>query len=184
MNEEIWKIPYNLVKNDWDLLQRYLEFKGNPRYIIVGEVDLVLRQDISDLGNLVGVEGDLNLNWSSIETISELEFIGGSFGLYSCENIKTLGKIKRVDGNLYLEESSIESLGDLEFVGWNLDLSYCKNIKTLGNVKRIDGECILNDSSIVSLGELEFVGEDFFIKNTNIPLSEINNVEVVGMIYR
>jgi hypothetical protein len=30
------------------------------------------------------------------------------------------------------------------------------------------------------LGDLEFVGEDFFIRETNIPPSEINNVEVVG----
>jgi len=124
MNEEIWKIPYSLVKNDWDLLQKYLEFKGNPRYIIVGDVDLVDRKDISDLGNLVGVEGDLNLRYSSIESLGDLQFVDGELGLTKCQNIKTLGKLKKVDGYLNLSYSSIKSLGELEFVFGDLMIQY------------------------------------------------------------
>jgi hypothetical protein len=121
MNEKILKIPYEAVRNDWDLLQKFLELKGNPRYVIVGEVNLRDRQDISDLGNLVGVEGDLNLRYSSIESLGELEFVGGRFSLFGCKNIKTLGKLKKVeDGYLDLRYSPIESLGELEFVGGNL----------------------------------------------------------------
>jgi len=141
MNEEIWKIPYSLVKNDWNLLQRYLEFKGNPKYIIVGNVNLYVRQDISDLGNLVGVVGDLFLDNSSIESLGDLEFVGGDFSLAYCRKIKTLGKLKKVKYNLWLNQSSIESLDDLEFVGG-----------------------------------------DLFVYNTNIPKSELKNVEVVGRI--
>jgi hypothetical protein len=120
MNEKILKIPYSAVNEDWDLLQKFLELKGNPRYIIVGDVDLEDREDIFDLGNLVGVEGYLNLDESSIESLGQLEFVSGNLGLWYCQNIKTLGKIKRVDGYLDLSDSSIESLGDLTFVGWNL----------------------------------------------------------------
>jgi len=184
MNEEIWKIPYSLVKNDWDLLQRYLEFKDNPKYILVGYVNLYGRQDISDLGNLVGVDGKLILNWSSIESLGELEFVIGSLELTECENIKTLGKLKKVEGNLMLAYSSIESLGELEFVKGFFSLYDCKNIKTLGKLKKVGVDLNLSSSSVKSLGELEFVGEDFFIKNTNIPLSELNKVEVGGKIYR
>jgi len=144
MNEEILRIHYGMVKNDWDLLQRYLEFKGNPKYILVGDVDdLEDRKDISDLGNLVGVEGDLYLAYSSIESLGELEFVKGFFSLYECQNIKTLGKVKRVNGVLQLTDSSIESLGELEFVGGNL-----------------------------------------WLKNINIPPSELDNVEIVGKIIR
>jgi hypothetical protein len=143
MNENILKIPYSAVNNDWDFLQKYLKAIGNPKYIIVGDVDLVDRKDISDLGNLVGVEGYLWLFKSSIESLGDLEFVGGDLQLWSCQNIKTLGKLKKVGGYLSLTLSSIQSLG-----------------------------------------ELEFVGEDFFIKNTNIPPSELNNVNVVGKIIR
>jgi hypothetical protein len=120
MNEKILKIPYSAVRYDWNFLQKYLKAIGNPKYIIVGDVDLEDREDIFDLGNLVGVEGDLNLSWSSIELLGELEYVIGNFSLFECRNIKTLGKLKKVEGELFLEYSSIESLGELEFVGGNL----------------------------------------------------------------
>jgi hypothetical protein len=141
MNKNILKIPYVAVKEDWNLLQQFLKMKGNPRYIIVGDVDLHRRQDISDLGNLVGVEGDLTLARSTIESLGELQFVGGMFLLYGCQNIKTLGNFKRVEGTLRLTNSSIESLGDLEFVGKNLWVDGTKitpseldNIEVVGRI--------------------------------------------------
>ena len=184
MNEKILKIPYEAVRYDWDLLQKFLELKGNPKYIIVGNVDLHSRQDISDLGNLVGVEGYFDLAMSSIESLGELEYIDGSLRLTGCKNITTLGKLKKVVGGLWLTYSSIESLGDLEFVIGRLDLSNCENIKTLGKLKRVEGDLDLSYSPIESLGEVEFVGEILYIRDTNIPPSELNNVNVVGKILR
>jgi hypothetical protein len=143
MNEKILKIPYSAVNNDWNFLQKYLKAIGNPKYILVGDVNLAFRKDISDLGNLVGVEGELKLEFSTINLLGKLEFVEGNLILYYCENIKTLGNLKKVKGDLLLSYSSIESLGDLEFVG-----------------------------------------EDLVIISTNISHSEINNVEVVGKIYR
>jgi len=163
MSENILKIPYAAVRNDWDLLQQFLKMKGNPRYVIVGDVNLSQRKDISDLGNLVGVDGDLNLVWSSI---------------------KSLGDLKYFRGNLNLRFSSIESLGELEFVDDSLSLWSCKNIKTLGNLNRVDGNLNLDYSSIESLGNLEFVGGNLRISGTNIPPDEINKLHVDGRIFR
>ena len=143
MNEKILKIPYEAVRYDWNLLQKFLNMKGNPRYVIVGNVDLSRRQDIFDLENLVGIDGYLNLRHSSIESLDELEYVIGNFSLFECRNITTLGKLKKVVGDLNLGGSSIESLGDLEYVGGNL-----------------------------------------WLKNINIPPSEINKVEVGGRIVR
>ena len=184
MNEKILKIPYSAVNNDWDLLQKFLKMKGNPRYIIVGDVDLRRRHDISDLGNLVGIEGYLILSESSIESLGELEYVEDYFSLFGCQNIKTLGKLKKVEGDLNLGRSSIKSLGDLEEVRGNLNLELCQNIKTLGKLKKVEGGFNLSSSSIESLGEFEFVGKDLWIDGTKIPPSEINNVEVVGRIVR
>jgi hypothetical protein len=184
MNEKILKIPYEAVREDWDLLQNFLVIKGNPRYIIVGNVNLRRRKDIPNLGNLVGVEGYLWLYNSSIESLGELEFVGGDLNLFNCNKIKTLGKLKRVEGYVGLDESSIESLGELEFVKGDLSLYYCENIKTLGNLKKVLGDLNLRFSSIESLGDLEFVGDNLWIENAKIPPSELDNVEVVGNIYR
>jgi hypothetical protein len=181
MNEKILRIPYSAVNNDWDLLQKFLELKGNPRHIIVGDVNLRSRHDISDLGNLVGVEGELDLYDSSIESLGDLEFVG-YLTLWRCKNIKTLGKLKKVEGDLNLRYSSIESLGELQFVNGRFSLFGCKNIKTLGKLKKVEGGLNLNYSSIESLGELEFVEGDLWIAGANIQPSEINNVNVGGEI--
>jgi hypothetical protein len=203
MNKNILKIPYVAVREDWNLLQQFLKIKGNPRYIIVGDVDLHSRQDISDLGNLVGVEGNLYLYDSLIESLGELEYVVGELNLIKCSNIKTLGKLKKVegdlrlgkssiqvlgnlkkvDGNLWLNNSSIESLSNLEEVGRFFSLYNCKNIKTLGKLKRVGFSLDLGLSSIESLGELEYVGKNLVL-NVNIPPSELDNVEVVGTINR
>ncbi len=120
MNQKILKIPYAAFREDWDLFQKFLKMKGNPKYIIVGNVDLRDRQDISDLKNLVGVEGYLWLSRSSVESLGELEFVDGEFDLYDSDYIKTLGKLKKVVRGLDLGFSSIESLGELEYVGGDL----------------------------------------------------------------
>ena len=184
MNEKILKIPYSAVRNDWDFLQKFLELKGNPRYIIVGDVNLEDRKDISDLGNLVGVEGYLYLTDSSIESLGELEFVNGDLSLWGCKDIKTLGKLKKVEDLLNLRSSSIESLGELTFVDGVLNLFYCQNIKTLGKLIKVENELNLSGSSIESLGDLEFVGGNLWIDGTNIPKSELYNVEIIGKIYR
>jgi hypothetical protein len=142
MNEKILKIPYSVVREDWDFLQKYLKAIGNPRYILVDDVDLFRKQDISDLGNLVGVEGYLDLYESSIESLGELEFVKGDLSLFRCKNIKRLEKLKRVGFSLDLGLSSIESLGELEYVGMNLVLnvnippSELDNVEVVGKINR------------------------------------------------
>jgi len=102
--EKILKIPgIRYFNNDWNLLQKFLESQGNPRYSIGGDLNLS-RSGIKSLGNLVRVEGDLNL--------------------YGNESLQSLGNLEYVGGNLYLSEcKNLKSLGDLEYVGGGLDLS-------------------------------------------------------------
>ena len=142
MNKNILKIPYVAVREDWNLLQQFLKMKGNPRYIIVGDVDLSYRKDISDLGNLVGVMGYLNLSESSIKSLGELEFVDGFFSIYECKNIETLGKLKHVGDALSLSFTFVKSLDGLEFVGRDLFIvgtkihrSELNNIKVGGRIR-------------------------------------------------
>ena len=144
MNEKILKIPYSAVREDWDLLQKFLVIKGNPKYILVGNINLRDRQDKSDLGNLVGIEGYLDLSYTSIVSLGELEYVNGDFILlWGCKKIKTLGKLKKVDGDLALSNSSIESLGELEYVegdlllkNTNIPPSEIKKVEVAGKIVR------------------------------------------------
>ena len=59
--QKILKIPsIKFFNNDWFLLQKFLEKKGNPPYSIGGNLDLY-KTPIKSLGNLQSVGGYLNL---------------------------------------------------------------------------------------------------------------------------
>ena len=119
--EKLLKLPY-AVFNDWNLLQQFLERRGNPRYELVGDVDLSYREDIIDIGNLVRVDGYLILPFVSIQSFGKLQYVGGGLDLYS-SSIKSLGNLVRVDGYLDLRDTPIQSLGNLEHVGERIYLS-------------------------------------------------------------
>ena len=85
--ELILRIPtLSLFDNDWDLLQRYMEKKGDPKYSIEGNLYLA-RTQIKSLGNLQSVGGDLDLNVTPISK------------KYSEQEIRDM---VNVNGNIYL----------------------------------------------------------------------------------
>ena len=75
--EKVLELPsLAYFNNDWDFLQEYLKRKGNPKYSIMGNLDLV-GTSIKSLGNLTSVGGDLNLYDSSIKSLGNLTSVGG-----------------------------------------------------------------------------------------------------------
>ena len=57
--QKVLKIPsMNFFNNDWFLLQKFLEKKGNPPYSIGGNLNL-RHTEIESLGNLTSVGGAL-----------------------------------------------------------------------------------------------------------------------------
>jgi hypothetical protein len=100
--QKILHIPdIRIFGNDWDILQRFLESKGNPPYSLGGNLDLVGLK-VESLGNLVSVEHDL----------------------YAYDTpLKSLGSLTSVGGLMDLSNTQIESLGNLSFVGGSLVLN-------------------------------------------------------------
>ena len=153
--EKLLKIPYK-VFNDWNLLQQFLERKGNPKYELVGDVDIDGQEDIVDLGNLVRVDGTLYANGTSIYNLTNLT---------------------RVDGDLQLPMGT-QSLGKLEYVGgdYHADLSYWN--KSLGNLKYVGGT-FSGSAEIKSLGNLEYVGKILNLRAFT-SLETLGNLKHVG----
>jgi hypothetical protein len=119
--EDILRIPFVVFGNDWDVLQRFLERRGNPPYEITDDLDL-RETDIKSLGNLTSVGGNLDLFGTEIESLGNLTSVGGYLYLYGTE-IKSLGNLTSVGGSLDLFGTEIESLGNLTSVGGYLYLS-------------------------------------------------------------
>ena len=101
--EKILELPSLLFfNNDWNLLQKYLEKKGNPKY---------------------SIEGGLNLYKTSIESLGNLTSVGGSLLLRDTP-IKSLGNLTSVEDYLNLAGTKIKSLGNLTSVGGDLNLKF------------------------------------------------------------
>jgi len=126
--EKLLKIPsLKFFNNDWNILQKFLESQGYPRYSIGGDLDL-REMDIESLENLVRVEGDLNL--------------------FDCKNLQSIGNLEYVGGDLNLRRTDIETLGNLEYVGGDLELYHCLRLKSLGDLEYVGGDLDLNDTPI------------------------------------
>ena len=136
--EQILKIPsLKFFNNDWSILQKFLESQGNPKYSIGGDLNLS-RSGIKSLGNLVRVEGHLDLYGNeSLQSLDKLKHVGSWLNLLYCKNLK--------------------SLGDLEYVGGGLDLASCKNLQSLGDLRYVGGYLDLRDTKIETLGNLNYV---------------------------
>ena len=104
--QKILRIPsFKFFNNDWDLLQKFLERKGNPPYSIGGNLDLGVTP-IKSLGNLTSVGGALELQFTPIESLGNLESVGGNVFLketplskmYTKEQIR---EMVNVGGEIY-----------------------------------------------------------------------------------
>jgi hypothetical protein len=119
--QKVLHIPsLKFFNDDWDLLQKFLELKGNPPYTIGGDLDLY-RLPVKSLGNLQSVEGDLGLENTPIKSLGNLQSVGGSLYLTNTP-IESLGNLQSVEGDLGLEHTPIESLGNLTSVEGYLNL--------------------------------------------------------------
>ena len=104
-NQKILELPSIDHFGGWDVLQSFLERKGNPLYSISGNLDL-REIPIESLGNLYSVGGNLDLYRASIESLGNLSSVGGDLNLYYTP-IKSLGNLTSVGDDLYLQRTPI-----------------------------------------------------------------------------
>jgi hypothetical protein len=119
--QKVLHIPsLKFFNDDWNLLQKFLERKGNPPYTIGGDLFL-FDTLIKSLGNLISVGGDLDILKTPIKSLGNLTSVGGYLDMRYTP-IESLGNLQSVGSWLSLEKSLIKSLGNLTSVGGSLDL--------------------------------------------------------------
>ena len=100
MRQQILTIPGVEYFGSWELLQGFLESRGNPPWRCENNIDLSYTK-IEHLNNLVSVSGDLYLRKTPIESLGSLQSVDGDLDLYETP-IKSLGSLQSVGGYLYL----------------------------------------------------------------------------------
>ena len=104
--EQILRVPFVAFGNDWDVLQRFLERRGNPPYEIMDDLDLS-GSKIQSLGNLISVGGYLNLGGSKIQSLGNLTSVEGDLMLRNTPlskkyTRKEIHSMVEVGGDVYL----------------------------------------------------------------------------------
>ena len=121
--EKILVVPsLKYFGNDWNLLQSFLNSKGNPKWKLLDDLNLE-NTPIESLGNLQSVGGYLYLNDTGIKSLDNLQSVGGYF-FSNDTSIESLGNLQYVGGDLDLENTTIKSLENLQSVGGNLYLNF------------------------------------------------------------
>ena len=106
-------------------------------------------EEVTSLGKIKKVYGDLNIYSDSLLDLGELNYVKGHVWVKS-KSLSSLGNLERVGKDLSLKNSSVTSLGKLFRVGGKLnlrdtdinDLSNLKYVKTLFLPKRLEGQNI------------------------------------------
>lgn len=104
------------------------------------------------------INGNLELSFSDIESLGNLEEVKGNFGIINCRKLQTLNKLKTVKKLIASECINLESLGNLEWVNFHVKLDERKKLKSLGKLKY--GSIYINLSgceNLKDLGELKIV---------------------------
>ena len=106
MKQKILSIPGVEYFGSWELLQGFLESRGNPPWRCDDDLKLSY-SNIKHLNNLVSVGGDLYLRGTPIESLGSLQSVGGSLNLYGTPLAKEyteqqIRKMVDVKGNIYL----------------------------------------------------------------------------------
>jgi hypothetical protein len=124
--EQILRVPFVAFGNDWDVLQRFLERRGNPPYEIMD---------------------DLNLSYSKIESLGNLTSVGG-YLIIGLGNIESLGNLTSVGGHVMFLNTNITSLGNLTSVGGDINVGGNKKLKSLGNLTSVGGNLTISKTPL------------------------------------
>ena len=141
LNEENILIPRRL-EGRRELYIKKLKAMLQQKHI-EGDLDLSEVPEITDLGNVETINGNLYLRNSKVASLGNLTSVGGF---------------------LYLDNSEVASLGNLISVGGYLSL-YNSKVASLGNLTSVGRNLSLNGSKIALLGKLQKVGESIYIKD-------------------
>ena len=144
-----------MEKETLKIIFKFLEKEENRRTPIVWKI---LNNEPIEQDDLI-VNGDINMEYSNIESLPEGLHINGDFSLFGSE-IKSLPK-------------------DL-YVGENLSVGYCDNLTSLPEGLYVGGNLSLAGTNITSLPKGLKVDGFLFIRFT--PLVNFSDEELIKMV--
>jgi hypothetical protein len=160
-------------------IQQYIE-NGSQ-----GDLDLSGGIITSLPDNLITVGGTLNLRQTNIQSLNNLQSVGGSLFLDSCLNFKSFGNLISIGKNLSVHSVPLKSFDNIKYIGGKVT-NYAGSIaplgpefESLGNLEYV-GELSLRNTSVKSLGNLT-KAKDLLLTGTQI--EDLGNLKDVNYLY-
>ena len=113
---KIMAVPAVLFLDKTDVILDNYKRKGFDGIKILGGVNYNKQDKDFDriFDNVVEVERYLDLNYTKIKSLGNLEYVGGNLYLGYCKKLKSFGGLKYVGGNLFIDNSPLLKLSDEE----------------------------------------------------------------------
>jgi hypothetical protein len=113
---KIMAVPAVLFLDKTDVILDNYKRKGFDGIKILGGVNYNKQDKDFDriFDNVVEVERYLDLNYTKIKSLGNLEYVGGNLYLGYCKKLKSFGELKYVGGNLFIDNSPLLKLSDEE----------------------------------------------------------------------
>ena len=113
---KIMNVPAVLFLDKTDVILDNYKKKGFDGIKILGGVNYNKQDKDFDriFDNVVEVERYLDLNYTKIKSLGNLEYVGGNLYLGYCKKLKSFGELKYVGGNLFIDNSPLLKLSDEE----------------------------------------------------------------------
>jgi hypothetical protein len=107
-------VPAVLFLDKTDVILDNYKKKGFDGIKILGGVNYNKQDKDFDriFDNVVEVERYLDLNYTKIKSLGNLEYVGGNLYLGYCKKLKSFGGLKYVGGNLFIDNSPLLKLSD------------------------------------------------------------------------
>jgi len=148
--------PFEALK----IIQKILQKKGNPLYLIDGELDLSNLKTFENPGNLVPIGNLVSIEYLNLRSLP----------------IKELNSLVQVKESLFLQDTLIKSLPNLEYVGSYLELKNTP-IEFLPKLKHVGGTLGLRNSKIQNIDSL-LSAKSIFVANT--PIKTLGNIKFLS----
>jgi len=113
--DKIMTIPAGLFLDKTDVILDNYKKKGFNGIKVLGALNYSQQDKDFDIifDNVVEVES-LDLNYTNIKSLGNLEYVNGNLFLIYCKKLESLGKLKYVGRNLFIHGSLLVKLSDKE----------------------------------------------------------------------
>ena len=130
------------------------------------------------------IPGSVTIRDKQITSLGNIEEIGGDLAFIG-SSIKNLGNLRKVNGSFWIAQfhpfTNLETLGHLEIVGKDLYLK-SSPVRDLSNLQKVGGTLNLRNTQIESLGKLTYIGDCLYLPKSKKGQFDLTSIQINGSV--